>query len=149
MFTCLIMHKQAMRELFTVRNTGWTPHFIMQDYPTWHCYSSAGTPIQQRPVVLFWAIGVVEFLSRMRKESARLSSNFSGRLSVCPSLNQKIRHLFISHELVMQMLSNLKNRFTGWICRTCLKIGCLNSFFHIKFIICCVFGLKKILNMPK
>ena len=55
------------------------------------------------------------------------------RLSVCPSVNQKLRHLFISHEPVMQMLSNLKHSFTGWISRTCLKIGGLNSFFHIKF----------------
>ena len=33
----------------------------------------------------------------------------------------------------MQMLSILKHSFTGWISRTCLKIGGLNSFFHIKF----------------
>ena len=125
MFTCLIMHKQAMRELFTVRNTGWKPHFIMQDYPTWHCYSSAGTPIQQRPVVLFWAIGVVEFLSRMRKESARLSSNFSGRLSVCPSVAQPKNSTFVyfswtcyanAFKLKKQIhWVNMSNVFENWL----------------------------------
>ena len=78
------------------------------------------------------------FLSRLPHQSARLNSHFSG----CLSVNQKLRQLFISHEPVMQMLSNLKDSFTGWISRTCFKVWLLKFMFSYTSWHFCGFGLR-------